>query len=172
MAQNEKVSMDDLLKRIAKLEDENLEFQVQREKDASMLAAAELEKAELQRKIETGGFAPMLGRNVMEEDIGERETSIRVFDHKTRAYKNETRMVRFFRHLIDLAPSGGTEIKINGVALFHGNVYELDIDTLRTVKEIEHRSWQHEEQIQGSQESKFRKPVNPHLSMKSGGRTR
>src|SRR6202790_3098464 len=37
---------------------------------------------------------------------------------------------------IDLAPCGGTEIKINGTPYYHGSTYEFRTDMLRTVKEI------------------------------------
>ncbi|MFT4068932.1 hypothetical protein [Paraburkholderia sp.] len=50
---------------------------------------------------------------------------------------------------IDLAPCGGTDIKINGKPYLHGETYKFDTDTLRAVKEIVARTWVHENDING-----------------------
>lgn len=67
--------------------------------------------------------------------------------------------VDVFWYKIDLAPSGGLEVKINGVSYFHGKVYKFTLDQLRSVKDIVARSWSHEAQIQGSNENFYRKPI-------------
>src|SRR6202158_6117198 len=57
---------------------------------------------------------------------------------------------------IDLAPCGGTEIKINGVPYYHGSTYEFRTDLLRSIKEILARTWDHENNIQGSNENAYK----------------
>jgi hypothetical protein len=69
---------------------------------------------------------------------------------------------------IDLPPSGGEHIRINGAEFYHGSVGEFDMDTLRTVKDLVFRNWRHEESIMGSNENAYRKPLRPVLS--GGGR--
>lgn len=58
---------------------------------------------------------------------------------------------------IDLSPSGGTEIKINGFPYYHGQTYKLGTDLLRSVKEIVARTWDHENNIMGANENMFRR---------------
>lgn len=57
---------------------------------------------------------------------------------------------------IDLAPCGGTEIKINGVPYYHGSTYEFRTDLLRSVKEIVARTWDHENNIMGANENAYK----------------
>jgi hypothetical protein len=57
---------------------------------------------------------------------------------------------------VDMPPCGGSDLKINGVPFYHGVVYELDLDSLRTVKEMVYRTWDHDRQIHGSDESFYR----------------
>jgi carboxylesterase type B len=57
---------------------------------------------------------------------------------------------------IDLAPCGGTEIKINGVPYYHGSTYEFRTDLLRSIKEIVSRTWAHENNIMGSNENAYK----------------
>lgn len=61
---------------------------------------------------------------------------------------------------IDLAPSGGTEIKINGFPYYHGQTYKFDTDMLRSIKEIVHRTWDHENNIMGANENMYRREQN------------
>lgn len=72
-----------------------------------------------------------------------------------------------FYYKIDLPPSGGTDIKINGESFYHGQVYELTPDQLRDVKDIVGKSWGHESTIRGSNENVFRRPQNRVLSGKA-----
>lgn len=58
---------------------------------------------------------------------------------------------------VDLPPCGGSDLKINGVPFYHGAVYELDEDTLRSVKEIVYRCWKHDSEIHGNDENFYRK---------------
>ena len=65
-----------------------------------------------------------------------------------------------YEYRVELPPSGGTDIKINGVPYYHGVVYKFTIDQLRTVKEMIARSWSHEASISGSNENFYRAPKN------------
>jgi uncharacterized small protein (DUF1192 family) len=70
---------------------------------------------------------------------------------------------------VDLPPSGGTDMKINGLPLYHGATYEVDVDTLRTMKDMVFRQWKHEREVRGSNENAYRKPQAPTLSGKVMG---
>lgn len=61
---------------------------------------------------------------------------------------------------IDLPPSGGIEVKINGVPYYHGEQYKINTDTLRTIKDIVFRCWKHEGDIHGNNENFYRQPKN------------
>lgn len=61
---------------------------------------------------------------------------------------------------IDLPPSGGIEVKLNGIAFYHGEQYKVGTDMLRTLKDIVFRCWKHESEIQGSNENFYRQPKN------------
>ena len=65
---------------------------------------------------------------------------------------------------IDMPPCGGVDMKINGASYYHGAVYEFDLDTLRTVKEMMFRLWKHDADIHGSDENAYRKPQRTRLS--------
>lgn len=68
---------------------------------------------------------------------------------------------------IDLAPCGGLDIKINGMAYIHGETYKLTTDQLRSVKEIVSRTWGHENAINGTNENPYKQAQNRILG---GGR--
>jgi hypothetical protein len=57
---------------------------------------------------------------------------------------------------IDLAPCGGIDIRINGQQYVHGSTYEFETDLLRSVKEIVARTWDHENNIMGSNENVYK----------------
>ena len=59
---------------------------------------------------------------------------------------------------IDLPPSGGQDICINSVRMFHGEQYKVTTERLRTVKDIMARTWKHEDSISGSNENFYRRP--------------
>lgn len=65
---------------------------------------------------------------------------------------------------IDLPPVGGMSFSINDTPCYHGTIVELDIDTLRSVKEIIYRQWDHERNISGSNENFYRQSQNKRLS--------
>lgn len=61
---------------------------------------------------------------------------------------------------IDLAPCGGTEIRINGTPYYHGTTYKFDTDLLRSIKEIVARTWTHENAINGANENPYKRAQN------------
>lgn len=75
-----------------------------------------------------------------------------------------------WKYKIDLSPSGGVDIRINGVPYYHGEVYTFDTATLRTVKEIVQRTWDHERNISGNNENMYRREMNVTISGKGGRR--
>lgn len=87
--------------------------------------------------------------------------------YKIVGYKDDGREIRqpvfredevpsyFYR--IELPPSGGTGLKINGEEFMHGETYQIDLHLLRTVKDMVHRAWAHESNIKGSNENFYRR---------------
>ena len=69
-----------------------------------------------------------------------------------------------WKYKIDLPPSGGTDIKINGVPFFHGETYTFNTNLLQSIKEIVSRTWQHEANISGSNENFYRREMNKTIS--------
>jgi hypothetical protein len=69
-----------------------------------------------------------------------------------------------YAYKIDLAPAGGEYISINGTRYYHGMVAKFDEDTLRTVKEIVYRGWDHERNTHGSDENAYRPKSNRSFS--------
>lgn len=74
----------------------------------------------------------------------------------------------FFR--IDLPPSGGQAIVINGTHYFHREQYKFDTPMLQSVKDIQARAWKHDEQIKGSNENAYRRPMERVISGQGGRR--
>jgi hypothetical protein len=75
-----------------------------------------------------------------------------------------------YLYKIDMPPVGGTNISLNGEQFFQGETYTVDLDTLRTLKEIVHRIRDHEANIHGTDENVYRPKVNARFSGKTGGR--
>lgn len=69
---------------------------------------------------------------------------------------------------VDLPPSGGTDIRLCGVPYYHGQGYMMNVDQLRSMREIVARTWAHEKTIRGSNENFYRKEAAPVLSGKHG----
>jgi hypothetical protein len=68
-------------------------------------------------------------------------------------------MTPMYFYRIDLAPCGGTDIRLSGETFFHGEVYKVTVHQLRTLREIVNRTWGHEAQINGTNENFYRKPM-------------
>ena len=79
------------------------------------------------------------------------------------AGEDETGVQRWW-YTPNLPPSGGQSIKINGFDFFHGEQYKIRTETLRTIKEIEHRSWQQEDLIHGANENFYRRETAPTIN--------
>ena len=119
----------------------------------------------------------LMQREIHEVPTGKFVTVKRLDKMKVVGYKDDGREINkpvfksvelpTFFYKIDLPPSGGVDVKINEVPLYHGGVYELDIDTLRTVKDIVYRCWAHDASIHGNNENAYRRPQRPVLSGRS-----
>lgn len=121
-------SRDDLKARIAQLEEEL------RRSGAARLIAEE-ESARLSAQAQSSMFTTAVT-----------ERFSRIGDDGKDMY--------FYR--IDLAPCGGIDIRINGQQFVHGTTYEFNVDMLRSVKEIVARTWDHENNIMGSNENAYK----------------
>lgn len=75
-----------------------------------------------------------------------------------------------WKYKIDLSPSGGVQITLNGIPYYHGEVYTFDTGTLRTIKEIVARTWDHERNIHGNRENAYWREQHVVLSGRTGGR--
>jgi hypothetical protein len=74
---------------------------------------------------------------------------------------------------IDLPASGDIALKMNDVPFYHGAVYEVDIDTLRSIKSIVWNCWKHDQDVRGNQnENAYRRKnvdFNPRNILRGGG---
>ena len=122
-------SVEDLRARIARLEAALKHSDEQR-------ASAEEESSRLQAQAQSSMFTT----NVTER-----------FSRKSADGKD------IWLYRIDLAPCGGTDIKVNGVQYVHGETYEFTTDLLRSVKEIVSRTWGHEANIHGDNENAYKR---------------
>lgn len=64
--------------------------------------------------------------------------------------------VEVYWYKIELPPSAGMAVSVNGQELFHGQTYKFTMDSLRTVKELVYRSWAHERSIHTNEENIYR----------------
>lgn len=73
-------------------------------------------------------------------------------------YPNGVREIdtELWEYTIDLPPSGGNDIGINGFKFFHGQTYKVTTNTLRDLMDKVHRCWWHEGNIRGSNENAYR----------------
>lgn len=148
-------SQDALKQRIADLEARLQESESKRS-DAEKLALA---SAESQGRL--------MQRDIQEIPTGKTVKVMRLSHYKEVGHKDDGRpiikpvfksvSVPTFFYKIDMPPCGGTDLKINGDPFYHGAVYEVDEDTLRTLKEIVYRTWKHDAEIHGSDENFYRK---------------
>lgn len=66
--------------------------------------------------------------------------------------------VDVYKLTINLPPSGGLFIKINDFPLYSGQTYNLEMDTIRTVKDMMYRAWLHENNVAGDEREVAYKP--------------
>lgn len=109
----------------------------------------------------------LLQKSIEEVPTGKSVTVKRLDHYKVVGHKQDTgedilrpifKEVKLptFYYKIDLPPCGGIHMRINGKEFYHGTVYEFDIDTLCSVKEIVYRCWDHDAQIHRSDDSFYR----------------
>ena len=108
----------------------------------------------------------LMQRDIREIPSGKTRTLKRLDRYKVVGHKDDGREilapvfkdveVPTFFYKIDLPPCGGTDLKINGTPFYHGTTLELDLDTLRTVKDVVYRCWKHDADIHGSDENAYR----------------
>jgi hypothetical protein len=73
-----------------------------------------------------------------------------------------------FYYKVIMAACGGLDLKLNGQPFCHGMTYEVDLDTLRTMKDIVWRTWTHDQSVHGdSAENAYRKQNNPVLNARA-----
>lgn len=73
-------------------------------------------------------------------------------------------MIDTYFYKIDMPPCGGLDLKINGVPYYHGSTVEVDLNVLRSMKEIVARCWLHDQSIHGSDENFYRAPKKNTIS--------
>jgi hypothetical protein len=137
-----------LLDQIAKLQAEKAALQGEVRKSKQEIAA--LEQVQSQGSIfgiasterATGKFV-MVSRLKRYKVTGW-ENGREILKPEFHQVKRET-----YLYKVDMPPCGDIALKINDVPFYHGGVYELDIDTLRTIKDIVARTWDHDRQISG-----------------------
>lgn len=131
------------------------------EAEAKALAVAEAQTAFMQRDIQ-------------EIPTGKMVTVQRCRGYKTVGYHDDSRPIikpvwkdvelPTYFYKIDLPPVGGEGLFDNGTPFYHGTVYEVDIDTLRSWKDRVFRLWDHERNIRGSNENFYRRETAPTIS--------
>jgi hypothetical protein len=150
---------------------------LQRQLDVSEEKRTDAEKAALAAAQAQGA---LMQRDIQEVATGKTVKVKRAIDkdgrpaYKVVGYKDDGREILkpvwreielpTYFYKVDMPPVGGTDLKISGIPLYHGTVYELDVDTLRTVKDIVYRLWNHDREIHGSDENFYRKEQAPRLS--------
>jgi hypothetical protein len=147
----------ELLQRLAALE-------VERDRLLGVQQASEATIASLQAAQRQGA---LYGTFASEQPSGNK-VKIRVFDHyKVVGHRDngseitrpvfKTEEVETYFLKIDMPPCGDTSLSINGEKYYHGAVYEFDIHTLRTVKDIVFRTWAHDRSIHPNDENFYRR---------------
>lgn len=142
--------------------------------EALRLQLAQLQTALADSKIVAAELssraAYFAGRN--EEVPSGRTTTVmrckNPWEKKEEKQKWEEVEVPTFLYTIDMKPVGGTDLKLDGIEKYHGQTYEMTLDTLRTVKEIVFRLDAHEASIHGDDEDVFRPRISTQISLKTG----
>jgi hypothetical protein len=138
---------------------------------ASDAARGEAEKIALAAAEAQGA---LMQRDIQEVPTGKTVKLSRCTGYKVVGHKDDGRdilkpifervAVPTYFYKIDIPPVGGTDCKLNGTPYYHGAVYEFDVDTLRSVKDIVYRLWKHDADIHGSDENVYRKKRSPVIS--------
>ena len=72
-------------------------------------------------------------------------------------HKFKTVKVPTFFYRIDLPVGAGTHLTTNGLAMYHGETYELTPEQLADTKSRVARCWDHEKSIHGDNENAYRR---------------
>jgi hypothetical protein len=112
--------------------------------------------AELEAELRTSGAARLIAEDESARLSAQAQSSMFTTNVTERFSRVAEDGSDVYWYRIDLAPCGGTEIKINGTPYYHGSTYEFRTDTLRTVKEIVSRTWAHENNIMGNNENVYK----------------
>src|ERR1700675_218429 len=113
-------------------------------------------RRELEAELRTSGAARLIAEDESARLSAQAQSSMFTTNVTERFSRVAEDGSDVYWYRIDLAPCGGTEIKINGTPYYHGSTYEFRTDTLRTVKEIVARTWDHENNIMGSNENVYK----------------
>jgi hypothetical protein len=138
---------------------------------------AALEQAESQSMLQSNGIQPVpTGRTVMAErlDVGNPEYPT---GYKTVGYKDGGRKilepqfamkpVDTYYIKIDIPPMAGWDMKINGLPIVHGAVYEVDLGVLQYLQDMQWRAWEHERVLNGKNENIFRRPLEKRIGSRA-----
>jgi len=107
------------------------------------------------------------GTNIEEIPTGKTKMIIKCVGYKRTGFENgrvtrepifEEVEVPTYRYKIDMAPCGGIDLKINDVAYYHGQTIEVDIDTLRTIKDTVYKTWAHDASVHGNKDENAYRP--------------
>ena len=112
--------------------------------------------AELEEELRRSGAARLIAEEESARLSAQAQSSM-FTTNVTERFSRKTEDGRdLYWYRIDLAPCGGTEVKINGVPYYHGSTYEFETDLLRSIKEIVARTWDHENNIMGANENVYK----------------
>jgi carboxylesterase type B len=112
--------------------------------------------AELEEELRRSGAAKLIAEEESARLSAQAQSSMLTTNVTERFSRIAEDGSDVYWYRIDLAPCGGTEIKINGIPYYHGSTYEFRTDLLRSIKEIVARTWDHENNIMGSNENAYR----------------
>jgi len=137
---------------------------------ASQEKTTEAEKTAKEAVAAQGQMNLVMQSEIREVPTGKKVMVQRLKEYKVRGYTDDNRPIRqpvfhevelpTYFYKIDLPASGGDGVNIGGEWYYQGQPYEVDIDLLRTLKDIVHRAWAHEGTIKGNNENIFRRPEN------------
>lgn len=141
------------------------------QKDVALTAAQEAAKKSVEHQLAS------MQSEIAEVATGDTVTVKRLEKFKIVGYKDDGREIKepvwkevqlaTYFYKIDLPPSGGEAVVINGERFYHGSTYTVDLDQLRDLKDKVARAWEHEQTINGRNENVFRKPRNATISARA-----
>lgn len=112
--------------------------------------------AELEEELRRSGAAKLIAEEESARLSAQAQSSMFTTNVTERFSRISEDGRDLYWYRIDLAPCGGTEVKINGMPYYHGSTYEFDVNLLRSIKEIVARTWDHENNIMGANENVYK----------------